>query len=132
DRLKKQGRSPRTLNSYRDALATFCNWCIADGILEESPVAMVRKARSPAGKKHRPRRAYTPEEFRRFLLKCRDRRRRLLYTVAGLSGLRRNELRLLEKRDLSPVGDRPIWHLRPEITKGKRRDVVPMLPECAS
>ena len=56
---------------------------------------------------------------------------RLIYLVAGLSGLRKNELRLLEKRDFTPVGDHPTWHLRPEIQKGRRFEKVPMLRECA-
>jgi integrase len=54
-----------------------------------------------------------------------------LYLVAGISGLRKSELRRLEKRDLTPLGPQPAWHLRPEITKAKRRDVVPMLREAA-
>lgn len=49
--------------------------------------------------------------------------------VAGLSGLRKNELRQLEKRDLTPTGDHPTWHLRPEIVKGRRLDRIPILKE---
>jgi integrase len=123
-------KAPRTINSYRDALVTFCNWCIGEDVFEENPVAHVKKARSPGGQKYRPRRAYNVEEFRRL---CENTlNHRLVYLVAGLSGLRKSELRQLEKRDFTPVGEAPTWHLRPEIAKGRRKDVVPMLPECAA
>ena len=55
----------------------------------------------------------------------------MVYLIASLSGLRRKELRRLEKRDCTPTGEKPIWHLRPEIDKAGRGDKIPMLPECA-
>jgi integrase len=125
-RLQDAGRGPRTLNSYRDALRTFLEWCVDGRWLAENPVARVKKARA-RGRKTKPRRAYTVEEFRRMLLNAGPRRD--LYEVAGLSGLRRGELDQLERRDCTPHGDRPAWHLRPEITKGRRKDVVPMVPD---
>ena len=124
-----ENKAPRTINSYRDALVAFCNWCIGEGMFEDNPVAHVKKARGQAGKKHRPRRAYTLPEFQTLLGATLNHR--LTYLVAGLSGLRKRELRLLEKRDLTPIGDQPLWHLRPEIQKGRRFERVPMLPECA-
>ncbi len=123
--LKDAGRGPRTLNSYRDALRTFLEWCVGQNWLQENPIQRVKKARAK-GKKTKPRRAYTVEEFHRLLIA--SPRHRDLYRVAGLSGLRKSELRGLEKRDLTPVGPSPTWHLRAEITKGRRKDVVPILP----
>jgi integrase len=124
--LQRRGRSPRTLNGYRDHLSTFLEWCVRQGWMEANPVARVAKARR-GGKKARPRRAYTPAEFQQLLQVAGCHR--TLYTVAGLSGLRRSELRRLEKRDLTPLGEQPTWHLRAEIVKGRRREVVPMLPD---
>src|ERR1035438_6377856 len=57
--------------------------------------------------------------------------RRTVYLIASLSGLRRKELRRLEKRDCTPTGEKATWHLRPEIDKAGRGDKIPMLPECA-
>jgi len=130
DRLAAKGRAPRTLNTVRDALSIFCNFCVERGWLADNPVKGVKKAKAAGGVKARVRRAYTRDEFAR-LLAAAPAGRRLVYLVAALSGLRRSEMVLLEKRDLTPTGDRPAWHLRPEIAKGRRRDVVPMLPECA-
>lgn len=124
-KLQQLGRAARTINGYRDHLLTFCTFCVGRGWMASNPIEKVSKARSHERKQ--PRRAYTVDEFRRLLAATRSHR--LLYLVAGLSGLRKRELRLLEKRDLTPVGDSPTWHLRPAISKGRRRDVVPILPE---
>lgn len=124
-RLQALGRAAGTVNRYRDHAATFCGWCIDQGWLATNPAARVPKAKK--GAKVKPRRAYTTAEFHAMLKAAGTHR--LLYLTAGLSGLRRRELRRLEKRDLTPIGKQPTWHLRPEATKGKRRDVVPILAE---
>lgn len=123
--LRALGRCARTTNRYRHHAITFCRWCIAQNWLALNPLAKVPRAKSNG--KTKPRRAYTLAEFHAVLGAAGEHR--LLYLTAGLSGLRRRELRRLEKRDLSPVGGKPTWHLRPEATKGKRRDVVPILTE---
>ena len=117
----------RTINSYRDAAVSFCNWCVRQDWLQENPLTRIPKAREPGNRKHQPRRAFTSQEFKS-LLEANPGRRNL-YFAAGLSGLRKGELRQLEKRDLSPLATTPTWHLRPEIAKGRRRDVVPILPD---
>jgi integrase len=126
--LQRKGRGPRTLNSYRDALYSFLAFCVQQRWLEENPLAGHPKARA-RGTKTKPRRAYTIDEFK--ALVAASPHHGTTYLIAGLSGLRKSELRKLEKRDLTPVDEHPSWHLRPEITKGRRRDVVPMLPEAA-
>jgi integrase len=141
--LARKGKgSPRarpcsacTCNHYRDALSIFLNWCVAQGWLQANPVERVPRASlgSPGDVSRRPmaRRALVLGEFQS-LTSCPKVRawRRDLYLVAGLSGLRANELRQLEPCDFT-LGASSAWHLRPEITKGKRLDRVPMLPECA-
>jgi len=102
--LQTVGRGHRTLNSFRDALHTFLGFCKQQRWIEENPIAQVPKARS-GGVKKRPRRAYTLKEFKALL--HASKHHRFLYFVAGFSGLRKKELRLLEKRDLTPIGDRP-------------------------
>jgi integrase len=68
----------------------------------------------------------------RALLAVETGDRHLLYLIAGLSGLRRSEQRQLQPCDLTPTGPNPAWHLRPAITKAKRLERVPMLPDCAA
>src|SRR5262249_52885865 len=55
--------------------------------------------------------------------------RALVYRTAALSGLRHKECKLLERRDLTPAGERPTLHLRPEADKTPRLNTVPLLPE---
>jgi integrase len=56
----------------------------------------------------------------------------VVYEVAAYSGLRREELRRLQKCDLDPTGPRPRWHLCPEVSKNGLPWNLPMLPECAA
>jgi site-specific recombinase XerD len=129
--LKKQGRSPRTLNTYHEVLITFIEWCLAQGWLEESPIKRVKKTpMGPAARKY-IRRAFAPDEVDR-LCHSTFQWAALVYRAAALSGFRRKEMKYLEKRDCTPLGDQPLWHPRADIVKGKRKDRVPMLPECAA
>ena len=125
--LATAGRSPCTVNAYRDAWVTFLAWCVRQGWLTENPLASVAKSRVTV--RPRKRRAFTVEEFRA-LCTAAPRRARL-YRLAAYSGLRRNELRHLEERDYT-LAPRPLWRLRAEITKSKRAEVVPMLPQAAA
>jgi integrase len=128
--LQELGRSARTLNSYRDTLHTFMEYCRLNRWIEANLIADFPKAKS-GGKQTKPKRALTVAEFQALLnLDVGDRH--LIYLTAGLSGLRRNELRQLQPEDLTPIGPNPTGHPRPEIVKGRRKDVVPMLPEIAA
>jgi integrase len=56
------GRSARSLNAYREAMMTFCNWCARDGRLSVNPFDKLPKANTDADP-HRKRRALTEEEI---------------------------------------------------------------------
>jgi integrase len=90
-------------------------------------------ARAKGGRQSRRclRRAYTPDELARLFAAAPDRRR-IVYEVAAYSGLRREELRRLQKCDCDPTGPRPRWHLRPEVSKNGQAWSLPMLRECAA
>jgi site-specific recombinase XerC len=124
--LRKGGAAGRTLNDHRNALYRLCEWCVEQDWLGENPVARVKESRE---EKRRRRRAFTRDEFLK-LVAVAPPARQLIYQAAALSGLRRKECVLLERRDLTPAGERPTWHLRPEIDKSRRLNVVPMLPEA--
>jgi integrase len=125
--LRKEGAAPRTLNDHRNAVYRLCAWCVEQDYLEGNPVARVKEARE---EKRRRRRAFTRDEFLK-LIAVAPADRQLIYQSAALSGLRRKECSLLERRDLTPSGERPTWHLRAEIDKSRRLNVVPMLREAA-
>jgi integrase len=117
--------SARTRNSYLATASIFCAWLARNNYLEANPLAKVVKFRSP-GVKTRKRRAYSEDEFD---ILCLTPKRGPIYEVAGLSGLRRRELSLLEVRDIQ-LGPNPCWRLRAEATKSRRAEVLPMLPDC--
>lgn len=124
--LAGQGRATHTVNHVRDKVAFFCCYCVRQGWLSANPVEKVRRSKAKVCPK--ARRAFTSEELQR--LAAVHPRFRDLVLVAALSGLRRKELRLLEKRDVVWEPS-PRFHLRAEATKARRADEVPMLPECA-
>jgi len=124
--LAGAGRATHTVNHARDKVAFFCNFCVRQGWFVESPVRRVK--RSAVKVRPKRRRAFTHDELVRLFAVAG--RYRTLLTVAALSGLRRRELWLLEKRDVV-WHPSPRFHLREEATKARRADRVPMLPECA-
>lgn len=126
-KLHRDGKSARTQNAYRDSLVAFCNYCVRRHWLPENTFRTIPKAKL-TGRRPRRRRAFTVEEFQQLVGVHPVRGK--VYQIAALSGLRREELSLLESRDFV-LGDCPQWRMRAEITKGKRYEVVPMLPECA-
>lgn len=114
-------RSSRAI--YRARIRGMLGWCVRMGWLPANPCDAVAR---PGADSTRPKRALTLEEFRRL---CEPGRpRRAVYAVAGLSGLRCRELRRLEWSDIDLTACR--WHLRPEMNKARRRELLPMLPEC--
>lgn len=127
--------APQTVNHYLTSLKCFCSFAVRQKWLAASPLAGIPKANlgSPGDVSRRPqaRRALSLAEYRG-LAGCLDvrLRRRNLYQCAALSGLRAKELHWLAPVDFT-LGARPQFHLRPEVSKGKRLDRVPMLPECA-
>jgi site-specific recombinase XerD len=62
----QEGMSARTRNAYRNALVSFCNWCVATDRLAPNPFGAVPKANEKAGPR-RQRRALTEEELTRLL-----------------------------------------------------------------
>jgi integrase len=127
------GRGARTQNYYRDALHAFLSFCCCQKWLPENPITRYSVPKLKVTGKHRKRRrrAFTEDEFRRLLAAAKSERRQLLYAIAGLSGLRRAEMRRLERRDVDlSEPDRPLWKLRAEVTKSGEAETVPMLHEC--
>lgn len=125
-----EGRAPRTINHHHKHLRSFLDWCVKQGWLAHNPIQQMKLVKVGQKGRRRLRRAYTLDEWTR-LINATPEPRRTIYMIASLSGFRRKEMQKLEKRDCTPIGDRPCWHPRPEIEKSGRGDKIPMLPECA-
>lgn len=63
---KESGKSPRTVNTYRSAIVTFCNWAVKYKRLSSNPLASLFKADESSDVRH-ARRALNKEEVARLL-----------------------------------------------------------------
>lgn len=128
--LAEAGKRPRTQHGHQAKLKAFLNWCCQQGWLASNPIANIKQVKVGQKGRRRIRRALTPEEFQRLCAAAGDEHRRC-YEVAVFSGFRRKELEQMTRVDAAPEGDRPRWHVRPEITKNGQGGELPMLPDCA-
>jgi integrase len=83
------GVSARTRNAHRNALVTFCNWCVATSRLLTNPFDQVPKANEKADPK-RQRRSMTEDELRYLLAVARERPLQEALTVR--KGKRKGEM----------------------------------------
>lgn len=127
-RQAEAGRAPGTRTRYLACTHGLALWAVEQGWLAEDPLEGMKPPRVGEAGKRRRRRAFTREELLKIVEVAGERRGRV-YLIAALSGYRRKELRLMEKRDVSPEGDRPKWHLRAECAKNRSCDVVPVVPD---
>jgi integrase len=68
----RQGRGARSRNAFREALLSFCNWCVRDRRLTVNPFDRMPKANTDADPRRR-RRALTEDEIGRLLDVARQR-----------------------------------------------------------
>jgi integrase len=102
------------------------------GWLDKNPLDKIVPVKVGAAGRRRLRRAFTPDEFQRLLAAAALEEHRRTYQVAAFSGFRRKELQQMERIDCDPTGDRPRWHVRPQLTKNGLGAELPMLPDCAA
>ncbi len=125
-KLSADGAADWTVNHARDKCSFFCNFCVRHGWLAANPLAKAKRAN--AKRRPRRRRAFTADELARLLAVAGPFREMILF--AALTGLRRRELRLLQRRDVVWEPS-PRLHLRAEATKSRRAEKLPLLPEAA-
>jgi len=127
--LKTKGAAAKTLNEYINTAKAFLNWCITQGRLAANPLANV--SLTDQTEKKRKRRALTAVQAQRLVSVAGPRR--LVYTVAMTTGLRRSELADLRWGDLriEPSELRPYVALRAEATKARRADTIPLREDVA-
>jgi integrase len=89
--LQASGKTGKTIQTYADGLAAFCDWCKSRGYLDHNPLeGLARFDTTPRS----TRRAMNRAEIKRLLEVCTPQKR-LLYEVAICAGLRAGELRAL-------------------------------------
>ena len=87
-RRTAEGMSARTRNAYRNALVSFCNWCVETNRLAVNPFDAVPKANEKADPR-RQRRAMTEPELVKLLAVARERP--LLEALTVRKGPRKGE-----------------------------------------
>ena len=127
--LKTKGAAAKTVNEYINTAKAFLNWCVTQGRLAANPLANV--SLTDQTEKKRKRRALTAEQAQRLVSVAGPRR--LVYTMAMTTGLRRSELADLRWGDLRIEPDelRPYVALRAEATKARRADTIPLREDVA-
>lgn len=125
--MKDRGLAPRSLRSRRQAILTFFNWALGESLVKNNPALRVRPTKVPK----RPKGFLDPGDFQKLLAQCPRstiagaRRRAMLWLFAG-TGMRRQELALLELSDLNwDLGQIRIVH-----GKGQKQRTAPF-PKAA-
>jgi integrase len=127
-RRKNKHPSDRTVDQYLEVAKRFLSWCCAQNppYLEANPLESLKKIQKP--KRVRRRRAISDESLKRLLSVSGPRSP--VYRIAALTGLRKDELRQLQWRDIRLDHAKPSVHLRPEANKSRRDDRVPLNHEA--
>ncbi len=134
------GFGPATSNHYRKVLVAFGNWLVKSRKLAENPFRHIPRVNAQTDIR-RQRRALSPEEFVRLLEAARTGKtyrhltgpdRRMLYLVAGLTGLRAKELASLTPESFRMDNDPPVVVVEAAYSKHRRRDEVPLHPDLVA
>jgi integrase len=128
------GFGPATSNHYRKSLVAFGNWLVKARRAPENPFRHIPKVNADVDVRHE-RRPLSVEEFSRLVeaaslgkqfrgLLGADRA--MLYTVAGMTGLRASELASLIPASFTLDAEPPIVVVEAAYSKHRRRDEVPL------
>lgn len=133
NRLTHEGKGGRTVNKHLAHIKGMFNWTVEVGLLPFNPVAGVKPR--PQHEKRRRRRALTAAQARQLLTTARDDKRwhgeHVAYALQLYAALRPGEAGKIIWADLDLDSDCPTLSIRPEISKNKRRAVLPVHPELA-
>jgi integrase len=139
DRLRMEGKSLRTIESYLQAIKSFTRWAAKTAKLPSDPLVTVTKP-SPEGDRRLTRRFLTHEEFRWLDAVTRVSgesfgmegiERALLYSTAIQTGLRSSELAALTRGKLQLSTDSPFIVAEARSTKNKKLARQYVQPELA-
>ena len=126
ERLKQQGRAPRSIRSRLQAISTMFRWAVNWEIVPENPASRIKPPRVPKTRKP----FLKPEAFARLLDLCplntmMGARRKAMLWLLATTGVRRRELTLLELDDL----DWKRGQVRVLHGKGQKERQVPFAVE---
>ena len=123
--IKSTGRAGKTLLNYAEGLTAFCSWCVKRSYLDKHPLKNLGTFDLTP---KTVRRAMTKDEIQKLLKHCKPRRK-LLYELAIMTGLRAREISCLKVCDLDIKNDR--LRLHGEWTKNRRDGFQPVPEDLA-
>ena len=99
--MKERGLKPRTICTRWQAITTWLNWCEEWELIESSSAAQIKAPKVPKTRKP----FITEEQFSALLDLCplntfSGARRQAMLWMMTTTGIRRNEMWMLEKKDL--------------------------------
>ena len=127
---QNDSKQPKTLNEYLVAARAFFKWAVRLGYIKQNPLAQVKVVRVAGRQKKRDKRTFTPDEFRKVLAVAG--KRAALYLMAGLTGLRRGELKQLLWGDVKLNGENSSIRIRASISKNHREADLPLHPDVVA
>ena len=121
----EQKKAPKTMNEYLASAKGLFHWMTKQGRMAVNPLAVVQKSET-RGKEVRVRRAYSDAEIQA-LLKVAGKRR-IVYLMAVLTGIRHGELKALRWGDINLSAEKPSVIVRASISKNHRQECLPLHP----
>jgi len=121
-------RSPRTQNKYLGHFKAFFSWLVRTGRHDKNPAQFITRAKEI---RTRERRAFSDDELHRLTTsEFIPEYRRVLYTIAAYTGLRRKELKSITWDDVDL--DREEITIRAENSKNSKAFTIPLNSEAAA
>jgi integrase len=141
-RQRDEGVSARTRRHYAVHALQFGRWLVATGRAVKNPFVGLQTAVNVENDRRRQRRALSPEECQRLLAAAAASKRklggmtgpdrRIFYSVALNSGLRRNELGSLTPESFQFDTEPPIVTVEGKWTKNRKTAILPLRQDLAA
>ena len=125
--MRERGLKPRSIRTRWQAITTWLNWCVNWGHISAAPAAKIKAPKVPKTRKP----LLTEEQFASLLELCplnsfAGARRQAMLWMMTTSGIRRNEMWMLKKKDL----DWDASTIRVIHGKGQKERQIPFDRRC--
>lgn len=129
DTIKARGAGT-TANRTRANARKFFNWCIAKGLIEANPFALTQPVKAEIARD----RILNDDELRLLSMAITrlDWPWRQYFTLAMMTGQRREECAGMRWSEIDLLADNPVWVLPSSRTKNSREHAVPLSPQVAA
>ncbi len=125
--MRDRGLKPRTIRTRRQAITTWLNWCVDWDLIDSSPAAKIKAPKVPKTRKP----FISEQQFSALLELCplktfAGARRQAMLWMMTTTGIRRNEMWMLKKKDL----DWDASTIRVIHGKGQKERQIPFDRRC--